>query len=61
MEPSDYYDAPINRVIHFIQSLGLTRVNQKGKHNRSLKVTVQEPDYYGPPLTHSFKHKSLLI
>jgi hypothetical protein len=23
------------------------------KHNRSLKVAVQEPDYYGPPFMHS--------
>jgi hypothetical protein len=25
MEPSDYYDAPINRVLHFIWSVGLTK------------------------------------
>jgi hypothetical protein len=25
---------------------------KKGKHNRSLKVAVQGPDYYGPPLIH---------
>jgi hypothetical protein len=25
MEPSDYYDAPINRVLHFIQSVGLIK------------------------------------
>jgi hypothetical protein len=31
MEPSDYYDAPINRVLHFIPSVGLII---KGKHNR---------------------------
>jgi hypothetical protein len=30
---------------------GLTK---KGKYNRSLKVAVQGPDYYGPPLMHSF-------
>jgi hypothetical protein len=29
-------------------------VNEKGKHNRSLKVTVQGSDYYGPPVIHSF-------
>jgi hypothetical protein len=27
---------------------------KKGKHNRSLKVTVQGPDYYGPSFMHSF-------
>jgi hypothetical protein len=25
MEPSDYYDTPINNVLHFIQSVGLIR------------------------------------
>jgi hypothetical protein len=25
MEPSDYYDAPINKVLHFIQSVGLIK------------------------------------
>jgi hypothetical protein len=25
LEPSDYYDAPINRVLHFIQGVGLIK------------------------------------
>jgi hypothetical protein len=25
MEPSDYYDASINRVLHFIRSVGLIK------------------------------------
>jgi hypothetical protein len=25
MEPSDYYDAPIYKVLHFIQSVGLIK------------------------------------
>jgi hypothetical protein len=25
MEPSDYYDAPIGKVLHFIQSVGLIK------------------------------------
>jgi hypothetical protein len=25
MEPSDYYDAPINKVLHFIRSIGLIK------------------------------------
>jgi hypothetical protein len=25
MEPSDYYDAPINKVIHFIRGVGLKK------------------------------------
>jgi hypothetical protein len=56
MEPSDYYDAPINKVLHFIQSEGLIKGSQKRKHNRSQKVAVQGPDYCGPPLMHSFIH-----
>jgi hypothetical protein len=30
MEPSDCYGAPINRVLHFIQSVGIIGVNQRG-------------------------------
>jgi hypothetical protein len=58
MEPSDYYEAPINKVLHFIRSVGLIkeRVNQKENNNRSLKVAVQGPDYWGPLLVHSFIH-----
>jgi hypothetical protein len=25
MEPSDYYDAPIDKVLHFIRSVGLIK------------------------------------
>jgi hypothetical protein len=49
MEPGDSYDAPINKVLPFVQSIELL----KGKHNESLKVAVQGLDYYGPPLIHS--------
>jgi hypothetical protein len=34
IEPSDYYDAPINNVLHFIRGVGLIK-------GRSLKVAVQ--------------------
>jgi hypothetical protein len=30
MEPSNYYDAPINKVVHFIQSVGLIKNESKG-------------------------------
>jgi hypothetical protein len=50
MEPSDYLWRPHKQVLHFIQSVELI----KGKHNRSMKVTVQGLNYYGPPLIHSF-------
>jgi hypothetical protein len=39
MEPNDYYDAPIGKVLHFIQSVELI----KGMHNRSSMVAVQGP------------------
>jgi hypothetical protein len=45
MELSDYYDSLINRVLHFIRSVGLLKSETKGKHNRSLTVVVQGPDY----------------
>jgi hypothetical protein len=48
MEPSDYYDAPINKVLHFIRGVGLIN---KGKHNRSLKVALQGPDLW--PIPHA--------
>jgi hypothetical protein len=31
MEPSDYYDAPINKVLHFIRSVGLIECQLKGE------------------------------
>jgi hypothetical protein len=55
LEPSDYYNAPINKVLHFIQSAELIRGWSQGKHNRSLMVAVQGPDC-SPPLLHSFIH-----
>jgi hypothetical protein len=50
MEPSDYYDAPINKVLHFIRNVGLIKGQSKEKHNRSLKVKVQGPDFMAHPL-----------
>jgi hypothetical protein len=34
MEPSDFYDAPISKVLHFIRSVILIKGYSKGKHNR---------------------------
>jgi hypothetical protein len=31
MEPSDYYDAPIDKVLHFIRSVGLIKGQSKGE------------------------------
>jgi hypothetical protein len=53
MEPSDYYETPINKVLHFTWSVGLiTGWSKNGKHKRSLKVPMQGPDYYDPSSTH---------
>jgi hypothetical protein len=52
MEPSNYCDALINKALQFIRSVGF----KKGKHDRSLKVAVQGPDHFGPPLVHSLEY-----
>jgi hypothetical protein len=39
MEPGDFYDVPIGKVLHFIRGVGLS----KGKHNRSEIVAVLGP------------------
>jgi hypothetical protein len=52
MEPNDYYDAPIDKVLHFIRGVGLIGVTQKGKHNRSLKVAVQGLVFVLTPYTY---------
>jgi hypothetical protein len=44
MEPSDYYDASLNKVLHFTRDAGLIKANQKGKQSTALKVAVQRPD-----------------
>jgi hypothetical protein len=36
MEPSDYYDAPINKVLHFIRGVGLIKIN-KGEAQQIIK------------------------
>jgi hypothetical protein len=62
MEPSDYYDAPMKNVLHFIRDVGLIKGSQKAKHNRSLKVAVQGPDLTAQPShphTHAHAHTSL--
>jgi hypothetical protein len=55
IEPGDYYDAPINKGLHLIGSVGLIKVNQRGKHSRSLKVMVQGARLLWPT-THTFIH-----
>jgi hypothetical protein len=31
VEPSDYYDAPIDKVLHFIRGVGLIKGSSKGE------------------------------
>jgi hypothetical protein len=51
MEPGDYYDTPISRVLQFTQSARLLKGNiKKGKHNRSVMVAVQGPRAPPPSL-----------
>jgi hypothetical protein len=53
MEPTAYYDVPINKVLHFTQRID-KELFKNGTDIRSSKVTVLGPDYYGPPLMHAF-------
>jgi hypothetical protein len=52
-QPSDFYDALISEVLHFIRSMGLTKGCSKGKHNRSVMVAVQRAGR-GPSLIHTY-------
>jgi hypothetical protein len=56
MEPGDYYDAPISKVLQFVRNAGLIRVNLKGKHNRSAMVVVQGPDVARPSYIDTYIH-----
>jgi ABC-type dipeptide/oligopeptide/nickel transport system permease subunit len=53
MEPSDYYDAPVDKVLHFIRGVGLIKGYLKGKHDRSLNVAVQGLVLW-PTLIHTY-------
>jgi hypothetical protein len=52
LEPNNYYDAHINRALHFIRNVGLIKCLSRGKHNRSVMVAVQGPNCYGPSYTY---------
>jgi hypothetical protein len=58
MEPSDFYDAPISKVLHFIRSVGLIKGLSKGKHSRPVMFAVQGPDGPRPSCihTHTYIH-----
>jgi ribonuclease HI len=54
MEPDDFYDVPIRKVLHFIRSVGLTKGYSKGKHNRSEMVAVLGPNETLPYHIHTY-------
>jgi hypothetical protein len=60
MEPSDFYDAPLSKVLHFILSVGLTKGLSKGKHKRSVMVVVQRPDVAHPSYIHTYFNEERL-
>jgi hypothetical protein len=43
MEPGDYQDAPVSKILLFIRSVGLLEGWNKGMHNRPFMVVVQGP------------------
>jgi hypothetical protein len=54
MEPGDFYEVPIGKVLHFIRSVGLTKGQSKGKHNRSEMVAALEPNEALPYHIHTY-------
>jgi hypothetical protein len=42
MEPNDYNDAPVRKVLHFIRSVRLTE--GKSRWGSTMEFTVQGPD-----------------
>jgi hypothetical protein len=54
MKPSDYYDAPIDKVLHFIRGVGLIRGYSKGEAQYIFKSRGARADFCGPPLIHTY-------
>jgi hypothetical protein len=54
MEPGDFYDVPIGKVLLFIRSVGLTKGESKGEHNRSEMVAVLGPNEALPYHIHTY-------
>jgi hypothetical protein len=60
MEPGDYQDAPISKILHFIRSVGVLEGWNRGGCTIDLcKVVVQEPIKAYPLFIHSFIDKGL--
>jgi hypothetical protein len=56
MEPGDFYDVPIGKVLHFIRSVGLTKGKLEGKHNKSEMVAVLGPNEALPYYIYTYIH-----
>jgi hypothetical protein len=55
MEPSDYYDAPIYKVLHFNRGVGLIKGQLKGEAQQIIEGRGARAGFYGPPLIHTYK------
>jgi hypothetical protein len=53
LEPSDYYDDPINKVLHFIRSAGLIKGQSKGKAQQIIDGCRARARLPWSTLTHS--------
>jgi hypothetical protein len=58
MEPSDYYDTPIKKVVHFIRSVGLIKDESKWEEQQiteghGARAGLSWPTFYA--FIHSFK------
>jgi hypothetical protein len=59
MEPGDYQDAPVRKILHFIGSVGLLEGWNRGGCTIDLgKIAVQGPIKAYPLFIHSFIHTS---
>jgi hypothetical protein len=58
MEPSDYYDAPINKVLHFIRRTGI-RLNKKGEAQQIIEGHSAKARRAHPLCIHSFTVSSM--
>jgi hypothetical protein len=53
-EQSDYYDASIYEVLHFIQSVRLIKGQLKGEAQQIIEGCGARAGFYGPPLIHTY-------
>jgi hypothetical protein len=56
MEPSDYNDSPIYKVLQFIRGAGLIKGLLKGEPQEIIKVRGARAGFYGSPLIRTYIH-----